>query len=262
MYTKQTLKRQLEELGIESTDTILVHSSMKKIGDVEGGADTVLEALSEYMDKGLLVIPTHTWSTINEKHPVFDVENSKTCVGILTELFRKREHVIRSLHPTHSVAALGKDAQAYVADDAMFDTPVAEGSALWKLLERKGKIILMGVNFTSNTFIHGIEEWNNIPGRLTDDHESLYTIKKDGTKISVPSRRHHGLSWSEHYWKVEEVLLERGTISKGKFGEAETIVCDAVKLNEDISKMLQIHGSLFSTNDPLNRETEKIFVNL
>lgn len=262
MFTKAMLKKQLQDLGIVSTDTILVHSSMKKIGEVENGAETVLDALSEYMKDGLLVLPTHTWKTIDERNPNFYVESSETCVGILTELFRKRDHVIRSLHPTHSVAALGKDAESFTGDDQKFDTPCAEGSSLWKLLGREGKIVLIGVNFTSNTFIHGIEEWNDVPGRLTDDHEPLYTIKKDGSKISVPSRRHCGLDWSMHYWKVEDVLFKRGTITKGKFGNASVIVCDAVKLNNDITKMLQTNKALFSTNKPLSKEQEEAFINL
>lgn len=260
MYIKAMLKKQLEELGIVSSDTILVHSSMKKIGDVIGGADTVLDALSEYMQEGLLVLPTHTWKTISEEDPNFYVESSETCIGILTELFRKREHVVRSLHPTHSVAALGRDAVSYTGDDHKFDTPCAEGSSLWKLIGRKGKIVLIGVNFTSNTFIHGIEEWNDVPGRLTEDHEPLYAVKKDGTKISVPSRRHCGLDWSKHYWKVEEVLLERGTIKKGQFGDATVIVCDAEKLNQDISKMLQVDKALFTTNKSLTEEQVEMFI--
>src|SRR5699024_7549757 len=115
MHTKESLMKQLEELNIRKEGTLLVHSSYKSLGEVEGGPDTVLDALSEYMKDGLLVLPTHTWEYINKDNPVFDVKNSPTNVGILTELFRKREGVIRSEHPTHSVAALGKDAEAFVA---------------------------------------------------------------------------------------------------------------------------------------------------
>lgn len=60
MYNKQDLLKHLKELGINGNGTLLVHSSMKSIGQVEGGADTVLDALSEYMKNGLLVFPTHT----------------------------------------------------------------------------------------------------------------------------------------------------------------------------------------------------------
>src|SRR5690625_6471078 len=69
----------------------------------------------------------------------------------------------------------------------------------------RSKILLVGVDLKRNTFIHGIEEWVDIPGRVTDGHEDLITVLPDGTEILVPSRRHYGLSWSEHYWTVEKI---------------------------------------------------------
>jgi len=87
MYKKQDLLNHLKELDIDGNGVLLVHSSMKSIGQVEGGADTVLDALSEYMKNGLLVLPTHTWSYIKGDNPRFYVDDSPSCVGILTELF-------------------------------------------------------------------------------------------------------------------------------------------------------------------------------
>ena len=71
-YTKKDLKEQLYQMGLDGTETILIHSSMKAIGDVEGGAETVLDTWMEYFKGGLLLLPTHTWKTVNEDHPVFD----------------------------------------------------------------------------------------------------------------------------------------------------------------------------------------------
>lgn len=243
--------KQLESAAINKYGTILMHSSMKSIGDVEGGADTVLDALSQYMQEGLLVLPTHTWSYIKTDNPKFYVESSPVCVGILPELFRNREGVQRSLHPTHSVAALGQDAASFIAGAEMFDTPCHRESVWGKLLDRKAQILLVGVDQRRNTFIHGIEEWIDIPGRLTDDHQKLYTILPDGTEIEVPSRRHHGLSWSEHFWKVEKLLEQQGAIYKAPFGDAVTWVCDTVKLTDILTAMLLQNPDLFSDNEPL-----------
>lgn len=251
MHTKQSLIAQLESAGIDRLGTVLMHSSMKKIGDVEGGADTVLDALSEYMKDGLLVLPTHTWSYINADNPKFYVETSEVCVGILPELFRKRPGVVRSLHPTHSVAALGKDAAAFTAGDERWDTPCHRESAWGRLLDRKATILLVGVDLRRNTFIHGIEEWVDIPGRLTDGHEQLYTVLADGTEIPVPSRRHCGLPWSEHFWKVEGVLEEHGALFRSKLGDADVLVCDTVKTTEVLTEMLRDNPDLFSDNEPL-----------
>ncbi|MBU5595118.1 AAC(3) family N-acetyltransferase [Amphibacillus sp. MSJ-3] len=259
MYTKTDLKNDLKKLGINKFGTLLIHSSYKSIGDVEGGPDTVLDSFSEYMKDGLLVLPTHTWAHINKENPNYYVDKSETNVGILTEMFRKREGVIRSWHPTHSVGALGRDAESFTTGDEKFDTPCARGSTWGKLLDRKAQIMLLGVTLTRNTFIHGIEEWVDIPGRVSDEPEQLYTILQDGTKISVPSRRHCGLSWSEHFWKVDDYLLELGAMHIGKFGDAEARICDTVKLTEVITTMLEVDPDLFSDNEPLTEEFSNQF---
>ncbi|KAA0965606.1 AAC(3) family N-acetyltransferase [Sporosarcina sp. ANT_H38] len=251
MHTTDSLIQQLEEMGIDRNGTVIVHSSMKSIGDVEDGADTVLDALSAFMAKGLLVFPTHTWQYINKDNPKFYVESSPSHIGILTEKFRKRPKVIRSLHPTHSVAALGEDALTFTADNENFDTPCARESSWGKLLDREAKILLIGVDLRRNTFIHGVEEWLGIPNRVTDAYEQLFTVLSNGMEISVPSRRHYGLDWSAHYWKVEGILAKKGTIQYGEFGDATVLVCDTVKLTRYITEMLTINPELFSDNEPL-----------
>lgn len=103
-YNKQQLKDQLESMGLKGDETILIHSSMKSIGEVDGGADSVLDAWMEYFKDGLLLLPTHTWKTVNADNPVYNPQTTPSCVGLLTNMFMKRDGVIRSLHPTHSMA--------------------------------------------------------------------------------------------------------------------------------------------------------------
>jgi aminoglycoside 3-N-acetyltransferase len=255
MHTYESLFNDLSSLRISGEGTLFVHSSMKSIGAVEGGADTVLDALSGYMKDGLLALPTHTWSYINAENPRFYVNDSPSCVGLLTELFRNRPGVHRSLHPTHSVAALGRDAEEFVKGNELFDTPCARGSSYGKLLDRKGLIMLIGVDLRRNTFIHGVEEWKDIPGRLSDGHELLYTVLPDATEITVPSRRHCGVDWSLHFWKVEGVLEEKGAMCKGRFGDAVVRICDTVRMTEILFDLLDARPDLFSDNSPLEQNT-------
>ncbi|MFS0823155.1 AAC(3) family N-acetyltransferase [Bacillus sp. 1P02SD] len=245
MYTKQDLLDHLRKLGIDENGTLLVHSSMKSIGQVEGGADTVLDALSEYMKNGLLVFPTHTWSYINAENPRYYVDESPSCVGLLTELFRKRPGVVRSWHPTHSVAALGKSAREFVEGNEKFDTPCARESSWGKLLDKKASILLIGVDLRRCTYIHGVEEWLDIPGRLTNHHEKLYTVLPDNTEINVPQRRHIGHT-SEKYERVDDVFLTNQVMYKGHFGDATVRVCDTVKMTELLTHILKEEPSLFS----------------
>lgn len=245
MYTKQDLLDHLSQLGIDRNGTLLVHSSMKSIGHVEGGAETVLDTLSEYMENGLLVLPTHTWSYIKADNPRFYIDESPSCVGLLTELFRKRPGVVRSWHPTHSVGALGKGAHEFVAGNEKFDTPCARESVWGKLLDHKATILLLGVDLRRCTYIHGVEEWLDIPGRMTDEHETLYTVLPDGTEIVVPQRRHIGHT-SEKYSRVEDVFLDNDVMFKGKFGDATVRVCDTVKMTDLLIPILKEDPALFS----------------
>lgn len=256
MYTKSDLHSHLHTLGIDPQGTLLVHSSYKSIGTVDGGAEAILDVFIDYMRQGLLVFPSHTWGYINAENPRFHVADSPSNVGILSELFRRRPETVRSWHPTHSVCALGADAEAFTAGDERWDTPCARGSAWGRLLDRKAQIMLLGVDLRRNTFIHGVEEWADIPGRLGGVPENLITVTPDGREIAVPSYRHSGLSWSHHYWKVDGLLEREGAMTKGRFGDAEVRVCDAFRTNEVLGGLLRVNPALFSDNEPLDGEEQ------
>lgn len=152
-YTKLDLLQDLADMGLTGQETILIHSSMKSIGPVDGGADTVLDALMEFFRPGLLLLPTHTWRTINAANPVFDVCTSPCCVGILPELFRQRPGVVRSLHPTHSMAGYGQQAVSYLAGEELRNTPCTPGGCYDRLKDVGGKILLVGVTHARNTYM-------------------------------------------------------------------------------------------------------------
>lgn len=229
-YTKQDLEQQLMEAGLRDTDTILIHSSMKAIGGVEGGADTVLDAWMEYFGQGLLLLPTHTWAQMKGEHSVYDPAGEESCVGLLTELFRRRPGVVRSLHPTHSMAAYGRDAAAYVAGEENCNTPCTPGGCYDRLRQAKGKILLVGVGHERNTFIHSVEEVLNVPNRLTDRPELFQVVMPDGSRRPVYMRRHYNAMQphiSEDFVKLEQAFYDTGAAKKVKFGNADCILCDA-----------------------------------
>ena len=61
MFTKEYLKEQLKVMGIKPYDTVLIHTSYKAVGEVEGGPDAFLDAFCEYLDEGLFLVPTTLW---------------------------------------------------------------------------------------------------------------------------------------------------------------------------------------------------------
>lgn len=234
-YTKNELKRQLQDMGLQGDEVILIHSSMKAIGCVEGGADTVLDALMEFFQEGLLLLPTHTWKTVHEAQPVFDVKREAACVGILPNLFMRRDGVIRSAHPTHSMAGYGRNAKAYLAGEELCNTPCTPGGCYDRLKNVGGKILLIGVGHERNTYIHSVEEVLNVPNRLSARPMKLQVIMTDGTVRDVYMRKHYNPEQphiSEDFVKLTQAFLDRGAAEKFLFGSADCILCDAGKIFE------------------------------
>lgn len=257
MYTKQNIMDSIAKIGILPTDTLLVHSSMKAIGEVDGGADTVLDAFIDYIqDDGLLIFPTHTWDQINDEYNVFNPMTEPSCVGLLTNLFLKRPGVIRSLHPTHSVAALGKDAEEYTSGEERFDTPCSRNGCWGKLYDRKAKILFLGCSLKKNTFIHGVEEWNQIPNRLMDKPRQLKIITPDGGIIDRPLHSHYFPNGdvSYNYDKMLAPFLHYQVAKKGLIGDAESVLCDTVGMAEVTTKFLQRNPKLFEDGNPIPEE--------
>ncbi|MES2200975.1 MAG: AAC(3) family N-acetyltransferase [candidate division FCPU426 bacterium] len=219
IHSHQSLKAQLSALGIIPGDTLLIHSSLRSMGNLEGGAETLLLALKEQLGHGLLVMPTLTWDSVNDSQPVFDVARSRCCVGALPELFRQQPGVQRSWHPTHSVAAWGDDAVEFVEGHQRFDTPCARASPWGHLVERDAKILFLGTGLACNTLIHGVEEWAEVPGRLTTEPQYLQVTTPSGYLVEVPSRRHIGDA-SQYYAKLEPVFDAAGALRKGQLGDA------------------------------------------
>ena len=101
----EKLKRDFSNLGIKRGEVIIVHSSLSSMGLVDGGAETVIEALTEVLgDDGTLLFPAFSYGTVGESM-TFDIKNTPVCVGKIPETFRNTNGVLRSMHPTHSVCA-------------------------------------------------------------------------------------------------------------------------------------------------------------
>ena len=254
MYTKQDLISDLRAMGLKPTDAVMMHSSMKAIGAVEGGADTVLDALMEYFAPGLLMLPTHTWAQMNAQYNVFDPAKEPSNLGLLPNMFRQRAGVVRSLHPTHSIAAYGPDAAAYVAGEEKSRTPCAPEGCWGRLREIGAKILLVGVTHARNTYIHAVEEMLDVPERLAEQPEDYYVIAPDGTKLYTPQNRHYNAKEphvSDHFDKLMDGYFETGAAMRGKLGDAPCILCDTEALYQVTAKVLAHEINCFLDRDEI-----------
>ena len=232
MITKKQLTEQLDVFKAAQGKPVMVHSSMKAIGEAEGGAEGLLSVLIEFFTQngGLLCVPTHTWAL-----PALDLTRPETCIGVLPSVAAAHPDAVRTLHPTHSMAVFGdkKQAEAFAAPEAMVDIPVSPNGSYGKLCEEDGHVLLIGVGHDKNTFLHCVEEMMHVPNRLTKHKEACAIIHKNGVK---EIRRIHLFDEdtmpdvSVYFGKYEPAFRYHDCIEDGKIGCADAQLCSARKM--------------------------------
>lgn len=237
--TRARLVRALRELGVREGGVLLVHSSLTQIGYVPGGAKTVLRALVEVLgEKGTLVLPTHTWKWMNAGCRVFDVRTTPSCVGVLPEVFRQMPGVVRSLHPTHSVAALGPLAEFFIEGHEHATTPCGEGTPYAKLMEADGQILFLGAVIAANTCFHALEALHGFPKLLRDERDEFEIIAADGTKQNLIVPQHlEGIA--RRYAEMEEPLVAAGAAKRRSLGTCKLVLLSGRGLSEVVGRLLQ-----------------------
>lgn len=219
--TGTDIRRGLAAVGLRAGDVVLVHSSLKAFGRVDGGADTVIDALlAGIAPGGTLVMPTFTWNGFHaQQRATFDVLRTPSETGLITEVFRRRPGVLRSSHLCHSVAAQGPHAQEALGDGI---SGVGRGSPFTRLMELDAWVLLLGVGFSSCTALHTAEELAGVPYRQYRDYAECTIIMPDGTP--QPSRAREFLRVGEvanDLGKMGTVFARHGVLHTAKVGNAD-----------------------------------------
>lgn len=244
MLTKHDVFKLLESFGIRRDDVVTMHSSLREVGPIEGGADGLLDALTEYLYDGLLLIPTHTWAVVNAANPHFDVRETVPNIGTLSRVAAFRKDAVRSLHPTHSMAVFGKNAREYIQGEEKSCTPAPVGGALSRLYELNGKVLLVGVGHERNTYLHSIDERLDIPNRIAEHGFPVTITDWDGNTHHNPDFHPHytsgiRINLSEYYRNYKHALDMTGAVQYGWMGNALTYCCDCRKMTDTVLRILQ-----------------------
>jgi len=170
LHTCKDLVRDLRHLGVASGDTLFVHASFKRLGSVQGGVETVVRALEDCIGgEGLLLMPSFNLVEMAKRAETWDLETTPSTVGWITEYFRRLSGTYRSDHYSHSVAARGKDARAFVTehlrqegnaspwDRKPWGKTYGFHSPMYKAYLSDAKLLMLGVDYTSSTYIHFVE---------------------------------------------------------------------------------------------------------
>lgn len=167
---RDDLMRGFQALQLDS-NPVIVHSSLKALGRVEGGAETVVSALLATFDS--VIAPTFTYKTMltplvgpadnaitygsgNDHNRMAEFYTpsmpADSLMGIIPETLRIQPNARRSMHPILSFA--GVNADAAIVSQSM-DDPFAP---IGYLASQDGWVLLLGVNHMVNTSIHYAEK--------------------------------------------------------------------------------------------------------
>lgn len=230
MLNAEQLHRFLKGAGIKPTDTLLVHTSMRALGPVEGGCDGLIDGFCSYLNRGLFLVPTHTWANVNRNQPIYDVKTTVPCIGALPTVAAFRKDGVRSLHPTHSVAAFGERARDYIRGEEASATPCPKGGAWARLYDEDATILLLGVGLNRNTFIHAVDEMLDLPDRLGEPFPITVEDEK-GHRSTHMFRPHHNAG-SEFFENYRPPLEALGALRQLPLGNTSVGVCSARRTTE------------------------------
>jgi aminoglycoside 3-N-acetyltransferase len=162
-YRQADLIRSLHSLGVQEGDTVLVHSSFKQangfVGSPEHVIDAFLGAVGSTGNLMMLSLPylSSTYEYL-QSLKCFDVRRTNSQMGLLSEIFRERANVIRSLHPTHPMLVCGPKAEWFVKGHEECPHACGAGTPFEKLAQVGGKVLFFDAPFGTFTFFHYLED--------------------------------------------------------------------------------------------------------
>src|SRR5215218_7348822 len=201
MHSRASLAHDLRALGLTPGDTVMVHASVRSVGEVAGGPDGIHLAIKDAIGaEGTLLMyascPRHydevgrgnltpeEEAEVLEKLPPFDAETARSARdnGVLVELLRSYPGS-RVNHHVARFVAWGRHVDLLFATQP-WDYALGHGSALERLVELDGKILLLGSDHDAVTFLHYPEHVADLPGRTVTRY--LVPVLERGDRVWRP----------------------------------------------------------------------------
>jgi aminoglycoside 3-N-acetyltransferase len=249
-WTFDDLCAGLRACGIKAGQTLILHSSQAALGDLDGGVVTTVRALKEVITpEGTLLLPVFSSPTPDG---VFKIKRTPSRVGLITEAFRRSEGVIRSKHPTHSVAAWGKRAAEFIAGHEKCPGGLGVDSPFHKAAKAGADVLMLGCNLTTLSLIHVGESVVRAPylGKVfyPGYDRAMTLVDYDGGSIEfqpkdVPTD-------SAAFINVQNELDKRGLIQHCQVCDAKCMKFDAMTCLNLTVEMLKADPAILLCHNP------------
>lgn len=250
MHTSAALRTDLERLGLHDGDVVMVHAACRRIGPVYGGPDAVIVALRDAVGAGGTVMAYLDWDAPWEDfsdadgrvlaewraHVLpFDPASTRAARanGVLPEFLRTTPGAVRSANPGASMAAVGARA-AWLTADHPLDYGYGPGSPLAKLVEARGKVLMLGAPLDTMTLMHHAEHLARLPRKRIVRRETPFATPQ-GTAwrmveefdTSEPVVDALPENFIEH---IVNAYLGTGKGAQGRVGKAHSVLVDAADI--------------------------------
>jgi aminoglycoside 3-N-acetyltransferase len=180
--TRSRLTDDLRRLGVRP-GMAMVHASLRSLGWVVGGSQTVVESLLDGLGANGTLCAQASWEDIPFGHaewpedwrtaydrefPVFDPALSAAAPyeGRLAERIRTWPGSHRSANPATGIAAVGAAAAALTADHRL-DDGFGRGTPYERIVIAGGQVVLLGAPLRSISLLHHAEAIARAPKRWT-----------------------------------------------------------------------------------------------
>lgn len=235
VVTRDGIAAGFRELGLRRGDVMLLHSSLRSFGKVEGGADAVIDGVLDVLGgEGTLVVPTLTGhrDLMPANPPHIDLRTHPCWTGRIPETLRRREGAVRSTHPTHSCSAVGARAEEITDRHYISPTPCGITSPYFRVAVFGGYIVMAGCTLSVCTTFHTVEELANVDYHLQREVTRATCIDRHGCLVETPCRLHSYAGPERDFPVLEPILLEKGLMSIGRVGLSTVRVIRAMGLIE------------------------------
>ncbi len=232
----------LQSCGTFNADLLLVHSSLSACGSIEGGPATVISALRSWISpRAVLALPTHTWSypDKNGVAPLYDYTSTPSLVGAITNYYWRQPGVVRSLHPSHSLACSGPGAEELCAGHEFCETPCGAGTPYQRIAEGNSSVLMLGAALDAYTLFHTAEDAAQVPYLYAPEQVTLRTRRKDGEIQSLKMWR-QDMTVIRRFAATVDWLSEQDLVVRRKLGLGELLfIPNAQALHETLVRTLR-----------------------
>lgn len=182
MHSREQLANDFRKLGVALGDTVMVHASVRAVGEVAGGPDQIHLAIKDaltaagtlmmyascpryYDEVGRGSLTPEQEQEILEKLPAFNPLTARSARdnGALVELLRTYPGS-RVNHHVARFVVWGKEAE-FLLFEQPWNYAFGLRSPLDRFLQLDGKILLLGCDHDTVTFLHYAEHAANIPDK-------------------------------------------------------------------------------------------------